>query len=102
MEVCPVKDIQFLVDALDRAPSNVVLALIGPGSMVKVPNWGAHPRGKASDRNHSLPARLVSNHFGYDCHFTANQSSWTDFCRTQRQTDFTNILYRLDCLYLNL
>jgi len=29
------KDIQFLVDALDRAPSNVVLALIGPGSMVK-------------------------------------------------------------------
>mmetsp|Transcript_88723 Transcript_88723/g.185523 ORF Transcript_88723/g.185523 Transcript_88723/m.185523 type:complete len:458 (+) Transcript_88723:199-1572(+) len=28
------KDIQFLVDALKRAPSNVVLALIGPGSMV--------------------------------------------------------------------
>eukprot|EP00440_Ansanella_granifera_P056884 gb/GFBE01061660.1/.p1 GENE.gb/GFBE01061660.1/~~gb/GFBE01061660.1/.p1 ORF type:complete len:448 (+),score=58.64 gb/GFBE01061660.1/:1-1344(+) len=27
------KDIQFLVDALDRAPKNVVLALIGPGSM---------------------------------------------------------------------
>eukprot|EP00927_Polykrikos_kofoidii_P084909 TRINITY_DN9094_c0_g1_i1.p1 TRINITY_DN9094_c0_g1~~TRINITY_DN9094_c0_g1_i1.p1 ORF type:complete len:438 (-),score=55.64 TRINITY_DN9094_c0_g1_i1:48-1361(-) len=27
------KDIQFLVDALERAPKNVVLALIGPGSM---------------------------------------------------------------------
>mmetsp|Transcript_63883 Transcript_63883/g.152354 ORF Transcript_63883/g.152354 Transcript_63883/m.152354 type:complete len:447 (+) Transcript_63883:57-1397(+) len=29
------KDVQFLVDALDRAPANVVLAIIGPGSMVK-------------------------------------------------------------------
>lgn len=29
------KDIQFLVDALQRAPKNVVLALIGPGSMTE-------------------------------------------------------------------
>jgi glycosyltransferase involved in cell wall biosynthesis len=29
------KDIQFLVDALSRAPSNVVLALVGAGSMVQ-------------------------------------------------------------------
>mmetsp|Transcript_51952 Transcript_51952/g.96097 ORF Transcript_51952/g.96097 Transcript_51952/m.96097 type:complete len:447 (+) Transcript_51952:68-1408(+) len=29
------KDVQFLVDALDRAPSNVVLAIVGNGSMVK-------------------------------------------------------------------
>merc|ERR1719401_1617185 len=29
------KDIQFLVDALERAPPRVVLALIGPGSMAE-------------------------------------------------------------------
>lgn len=29
------KDVQFLVDALERAPKRVVLALIGPGSMVE-------------------------------------------------------------------
>lgn len=29
------KDIQFLVDALDRAPKHVVLAIIGPGSMTE-------------------------------------------------------------------
>lgn len=28
------KDVQFLVDALKRAPENVVLALVGPGSLV--------------------------------------------------------------------
>lgn len=38
------KDIQFLLDALDRAPQNVVLALVGSGSMVAGLK-GRHGRG---------------------------------------------------------